>query len=114
MYNDKHIEYKLCIIRMLADSYRTIDFSKESKGNHQLLRLLCYLLTACFGGIVVLDEADSGIHDLLFKKIITTVILGFIIYVFAQYALYDKVQKECLKTSAQDFWREISNFCKAW
>ena len=70
VYNDKHIEYKLCIIRMLADSYRTIDFSKESKGNHQLLRLLCYLLTACFGGIVVLDEADSGIHDLLFKKII--------------------------------------------
>ena len=29
-----------------------------------------YLLIACLGGNVVLDEADSGIHDLLFKKIL--------------------------------------------
>lgn len=69
-YNDKHINYKLNIEKMVAGTYRNIDFSRESAGNHQLLRVLCYLLTACVGGVVVLDEADSGIHDLLFKKLL--------------------------------------------
>lgn len=72
-YVENYIEYRLCIVRMLADTYRSIDFSKESKGNHQLLTVFCFLLTACFGGIVILDEADSGIHDLLFQKIIADV-----------------------------------------
>lgn len=70
IYVDDYIEYRLQIVRMLADSYRTIDFSKESRGNHQLLNMLCFLITSCFGGVVILDEADSGIHDLLFKKIL--------------------------------------------
>ncbi len=69
-YTDKYIDYNLFIVRMLSDSYRNIDFCKESCGNHQLLTLLCYLLTAAFGYTVILDEADSGIHDLLFAKII--------------------------------------------
>ena len=55
---------------MIAGEYRKIDFARESAGNHQLLRILCYLLTACMGGTVVLDEADSGIHDLLFQKML--------------------------------------------
>ena len=69
-YNEKTIDYKLHIQRMISDSYRTIDFAKESSGNHQLIKALCYLLLACLGEIVVLDEADSGIHDLLFQKIV--------------------------------------------
>jgi hypothetical protein len=68
--NDQYINYKLVIEKMIAGTYRNIDFSRESAGNHQLLRVLCYLLTACVGGVVVLDEADSGIHDLLFKKLL--------------------------------------------
>ncbi len=55
--------------KSIAGKVRSIDFAKESTGNHQLLDILCYLLTACLGGNIVLDEADSGIHDLLFKKI---------------------------------------------
>lgn len=69
-YSEQYIEYHLHIVRLIAGTYRTIDFTKESKGNHQLLRLLCNLLTACFNGVVIMDEADSAIHDLLFKKII--------------------------------------------
>ena len=45
-------------------------FSMESTGNHQLIKVLCCILSACVGGTVILDEADSGIHDLLFQKII--------------------------------------------
>ena len=70
VYQGNYIRYKLIVEKMIAGEYRKIDFARESAGNHQLLRILCYLLTACMGGTVVLDEADSGIHDLLFQKML--------------------------------------------
>ena len=69
-YSDKWVEYSLHLDKTIAGKDCSIDFAKESTGNHQLLDVLCYLLIACLDGVVVLDEADSGIHDLLFKKII--------------------------------------------
>lgn len=68
-YSDNWVNYSLFFKKVVAGNERDIPFSRESTGNHQLLHVLCYLLTACLGGTVVLDEADSGIHDLLFKKI---------------------------------------------
>lgn len=73
-YSDKWIEYSLYLDKTIAGKDCSIDFAKESTGNHQLLNVLCYLLIACLGGNVVLDEADSGIHDLLFKKILQEVV----------------------------------------
>lgn len=70
VYSGNYINYKLFVEKMIAGAYRSVEFSRESAGNHQLLRILCYMLTACAGGIVILDEADSGIHDLLFKKLL--------------------------------------------
>lgn len=81
-YNDKTIHYELMFEKLIAGEYRHIEFSRESTGNHQVLRILCYLLTACLGGIVVIDEADSGVHDYLFKKLfdeITPYIKGQVI-----------------------------------
>ena len=72
-YKGKWIEYSLFLDKAIAGRECSIDFAKESTGNHQLLDVLCYLLIACLDGIVVLDEADSGIHDLLFKKILQEV-----------------------------------------
>lgn len=69
-YKGNNINYKLIVEKFIAGEYRKIDFARESAGNHQILRILCYLLTACMGGTVVLDEADSGIHDMLFQKIL--------------------------------------------
>ena len=68
-YNDKTINYELMFEKLVAGKYRQIEFTRESTGNHQILRVLCYLLTACFDGIVVIDEADSAVHDYLFKKV---------------------------------------------
>ena len=68
-YNDNKIAYQLYFKKLIAGVYRDIPFSKESTGNHQLLSVLCYLLSACFGGTVIIDEADSGIHDVLFQKV---------------------------------------------
>jgi AAA15 family ATPase/GTPase len=55
--------------KLISGQYRQIDFSRESTGNHQILRLLCYLLSACLGRVVIIDEADSGVHDYLFLKV---------------------------------------------
>ena len=73
-YKEKWVEYSLFLEKTIAGRVCSIDFAKESTGNHQLLDVLCYLLIACLDGVVVLDEADSGIHDLLFKKIIQEVV----------------------------------------
>ena len=81
-YNDKYVRYELLFEKMVSGKYRHIEFARESTGNHQILRVLCYLLTACLGGIVVIDEADSGVHDYLFKKVfdeISTCISGQVI-----------------------------------
>ena len=102
------------ILIVVSDlSYFLFSYSLIMKQNSYMVfvvisSILCLLSYSAF-------EYSCGYKTkTLSKKIITIVILGFIIYVFVQYALYDKVQKECLKTSAQNFWREISNFCKAW
>ena len=71
--NEKMIEYELFFEKLISGEYRNIPFSKESTGNHQLIKTFCYLLTACMGYTVVMDEADSGIHDVLFQKIIKEV-----------------------------------------
>lgn len=68
--DDKYVQYELVFDKFIAGQYREIEFSRESAGNHQILRVLCYLISACFGGISVIDEADSGIHDMLFLKML--------------------------------------------
>lgn len=69
-YSDKHINYELFFCKKIAGEIRNIPFVKESTGNHQLLRILCYILCACLGRTVIFDEADSGIHDVIFQKLI--------------------------------------------
>ncbi len=73
-YNNSIIRYKLIVEKMVAGQYRHIPFSKESTGNHQILRALCYIMCAAQGNIVVIDEADSGIHDFLFLKILQEIV----------------------------------------
>ena len=66
----ERIRYQLFFEKKIAAKLRQIHFSKESTGTHNLLDMFCYLLTACSGRTVVIDEADSGIHDALFWKVL--------------------------------------------
>lgn len=70
-YQENSIAYQLKFEKMIAGTNRILPFEIESTGNHQLLNLLAYVLCACMGGTVVIDEADSGIHDIVFQKMIT-------------------------------------------
>jgi AAA15 family ATPase/GTPase len=69
-FGKDRIEYRLYLEKMVAGEERVIDFYRESTGNHQLVHILYFLLSACMGDVVVIDEADAGIHDVLFLKIV--------------------------------------------
>lgn len=64
------IKYHLYFEKVIAGELRQIDFNRESTGNHQLVHILFFLLSACMGDVIVIDEADAGIHDVLFLKIV--------------------------------------------
>lgn len=74
MMSDDRIQYELYIYKYIAGQVREIEFSQESTGNHQLLKILPLLLTAMVGGTVIIDEVEMGIHDLLMKKILGEII----------------------------------------
>ena len=45
-------------------------FSLESTGTQNILTLVPYLISACEGQTVIIDELDTGIHDLLVKNLL--------------------------------------------
>ncbi|MEZ3452743.1 MAG: ATP-binding protein [Oscillospiraceae bacterium] len=71
--NEDKIKYHLIIKKMIAGEVRRIDIENESTGTHQVLRILAPLIGAILGMTVVVDEIDTGIHDILFKNIIESI-----------------------------------------
>lgn len=71
---DNYIKYKLYLKKMIYNKIIDIDFSLESTGTQNILELIPYLIAACEGQTVIIDELDTGIHDLLVKKILECII----------------------------------------
>lgn len=69
--SDDTIDYTLRIKKKISGEIRDMPFDFESYGNHQIIEILPFFFRALSGETVVLDEADSGIHDLLYSKIIS-------------------------------------------
>lgn len=67
--NDR-IRYQLMISKYIAGQAREIDFSLESTGTQSLIQQLPFMLVAVKGSVSVIDEFDTGIHDLLVKDLI--------------------------------------------
>lgn len=70
---DDFIEYHLVVEKMISGKVRRIPIALESSGTHQILNILTPLIGAIQGMTVFIDEADTGIHDLLFKNIVEAV-----------------------------------------
>ena len=66
------IKYRLYVDKMIAGKVRRIDFQNESSGTKRILTLVRRLLGLFYGLTVVIDEADTGIHDILFNNIISS------------------------------------------
>lgn len=67
---EDELRYQLRIKKNISGEERDLPFEYESYGNHQIVRMLPFLLRALTGETVILDETDLGIHDLLYSKII--------------------------------------------
>ena len=68
------ILYKLYVRKMIGGKIRTIPFSKESAGTQHIIEIIRSLLGAFCGVMVVYDEIDDGIHDLLLKNVLESMI----------------------------------------
>ena len=68
-YNEDKIQYQLVITKNIAGKPRDIDFSLESTGTQSLIQQLPFMLVVVNGSVAVIDEFDTGIHDLLVKAL---------------------------------------------
>lgn len=73
-YEEKEISYKLHVKKMIGGKVRIIDFEHESAGTQHILEIIRSLLGVFCRVTVVYDEIDNGIHDLLLKNILESMI----------------------------------------
>ena len=63
-------DYSLYVKKMIGGELKDINFKYESTGTKHVLNLLLPLVEACTCNTSIVDEADTGIHDVLFNKLI--------------------------------------------
>lgn len=68
------IKYRLMITKQIAGESREIDFSLESTGTQSLVQQLPFMLVVTMGSVGIIDEFDTGIHDLLVSSLVTSLI----------------------------------------
>lgn len=84
-YEEDQIQYQLIITKNIAGKSRDIDFSLESTGTQALIQQLPFMLVVVKGSVAVIDEFDTGIHDLLVKALATS--------------LYDSIEGQLIMTT---------------
>ncbi|MBC1434904.1 MULTISPECIES: AAA family ATPase [Listeria] len=70
---EDEIQYKLILKKFIGNKEREIPCSLESSGTKSILELLPMLLSLIYGGTVIIDEMELGIHDLLISKLIAQI-----------------------------------------
>lgn len=97
---ETHIRYQLMQTKSVAGKDREIPFSMESTGTQYLLQLLPYMLVVVDGSVAVIDEFDTGVHDLLVKKLVQSLyseLTGQLIMTTHSTLLMEaKIPKECI------------------
>ena len=84
-YEKDLIQYQLVVTKSIAGKPRDIDFSLESTGTQFLIQQLPFMLVVVKGSVAVIDEFDTGIHDLLVKALATS--------------LYDSIEGQLIMTT---------------
>lgn len=73
-YRERKIEYELVFRKLIYGQIVDIAAESESTGTLHLLDILPFLLMGVKGRTVVIDELDTGIHDLLVNSILSNVL----------------------------------------
>ena len=84
-YDEEQIQYQLVITKNIAGKPRDIDFVLESTGTQSLIQQLPFMLVVVKGSVAVIDEFDTGIHDLLVKALASS--------------LYDSIEGQLIMTT---------------
>ena len=71
---DGRLEYRLVVEKVIAGERRRIPLEQESAGTRKLLRMLPALLGCVRGGVALIDEFDSGVHDRIVHDMLGEVI----------------------------------------
>lgn len=69
---DGRIRYELMLSKIIAGKVRDIGFSLESTGIQALVQQLPFMLVVIRGAVAIIDEFDTGLHDILAKNLITS------------------------------------------
>ena len=72
-YEDK-IKYNLVFKKLVYNTIIDVDSEYESTGTLHLLDIIPYLLMCMDGQTVIIDEIDTGIHDVLINNILCNVV----------------------------------------
>ena len=84
-YDEDQIQYQLVITKNIAGKPRDIDFALESNGTQSLIQQLPFILVVVKGSVAIIDEFDTGIHDLLVKALASS--------------LYDSIEGQLIMTT---------------
>lgn len=90
-------DYSLYVKKMIGGEVRDINFKYESTGTKKILDLTLPLIEATTGNTSIIDEADTGIHDILFNKLILSIndyIEGQLIITTHNTTLLEEIPKE--------------------
>ena len=72
--NEKSFKYELFFKKKIYGNLIDVSYKLESTGTLHLLKILPYLLMSVEGTVVVIDELDTGIHDLLVENLLNSII----------------------------------------
>lgn len=69
-FTDDEITYHLMFKKLIYNQLVDIDFDKESTGTQYLLEIIPFFMSCVEGQTAILDEMDTGIHDLLINTVL--------------------------------------------
>lgn len=99
-YSEDKIQYQLVITKNIVGKPRDIDFSLESTGTQSLIQQLPFMLVVVNGSVAVIDEFDTGIHDLLVKALASSLYNSIegqlIITTHSTLLMESDIPKECI------------------
>lgn len=72
--DDNSIKYELFFKKLLYGKIIDVSYEMESTGTQHLIDILPYLMMCVDGMVVVIDEIDSGIHDVLMNKLLNSIL----------------------------------------
>lgn len=65
--------YNLYIKKLIGNKIIDMEFIRESAGTQKLLSFIPFIIEAVYGHTIIIDEFDSGIHDLMVKGLLDNI-----------------------------------------